>query len=213
MPVTNYTGTGNKATTLIKLPKNVFAVEIKNHDLLKDAYLAYMANGRENLAKTLKRGEVRGGGRKPWQQKGTGRARFGSIRNPIWRGGGIAFGPSGNENYSRKLNIKAKRIALCQALTLCAKDKNLAIIPEIKLATNKTKSASILLKKLKAEDKCLIVINKDNDKLKKALNNLPDVKLVTVKNLNVFDTLNCSNLIIDIDSIKQLESTNSGARK
>jgi large subunit ribosomal protein L4 len=212
MSVTSYTSSGNKATTAIKLPKSVFAVEVKNHDLLKDAYLAYMANGRENLAKTLKRGEVRGGGRKPWQQKGTGRARFGSIRNPIWRGGGIAFGPSGNENYSRKLNIKAKRIALCQALTLCAKDKNLITIQEFKLASNKTKSAATLLKKLNAEDRCLMVVDKLDDKTLNAFNNIQGVKLVSVKNLNVFDTLNCSNLVIDVASISQLELKISGVK-
>ncbi|MEI6237548.1 MAG: 50S ribosomal protein L4 [Candidatus Saccharibacteria bacterium] len=212
MSVTSYTSSGNKATAEVKLPKNVFAVEIKNHDLLKDAYLAYMANGRENLAKTLKRGEVRGGGRKPWQQKGTGRARFGSIRNPIWRGGGIAFGPSGNENYSRKLNIKAKRIALCQALTMCAKDKNLIIIQELKLASNKTKSAATLLKKLNAEYRCLMVVDKVDNKLQSAFNNIQGVKLVSVKNLNVFDTLNCSNLVIDVASISQLELKISGAK-
>src|SRR5262245_30665646 len=105
MSVATYTKTGNKATTAAKLDKGVFAVEIKNHDLLKQAYLAYLANGRVNLAVVKKRGEVRGGGRKPWRQKGTGRARFGSSRNPIWRGGGITFGPTGNENYTINLNV------------------------------------------------------------------------------------------------------------
>src|ERR1700686_3786197 len=112
MPVTTYTKTGNKATVAAKLDKSVFDVDVKNHDLLKQAYLAYLSNARVNLAVTKKRGDVRGGGRKPWRQKGTGRARFGSIRNPIWRGGGIIFGPTGQENYKRKLNTKAKRQAI-----------------------------------------------------------------------------------------------------
>src|SRR4051812_38849127 len=104
MAVATYTKAGAKAATPAKLDKSVFAAEIKNHDLLKQAYLAYLANGRENFAVTKSRGEVRGGGAKPWRQKGTGRARFGSSRNPIWKGGGVAFGPTGNENYSRKLS-------------------------------------------------------------------------------------------------------------
>src|SRR4051812_13575832 len=100
------------------LPKEVFAVEVENHELLKLAYDAYLANSRLASATTKQRGEVRGGGKKPWAQKGTGRARFGSSRNPIWRGGGIVFGPRGNENYTKKLSTTSKRVALKQALTL-----------------------------------------------------------------------------------------------
>ena len=93
MAVVSFTAAGTKATTPVKLNKEIFAVEVNNHELLKQAYVAHQANGRINLAKTLKRGEVIGGGKKPWRQKGTGNARTGSIRNPIWRGGGITFGP------------------------------------------------------------------------------------------------------------------------
>src|SRR5665213_2395344 len=117
MAVASYTKTGNKSTTAIKLDKSVFDIEPKNHELLKANYVAYLANGRENLAVTKTRGLVRGGGKKPWRQKGTGRARFGSSRNPIWRGGGAAFGPTGNENYTRKLSLSAKRQAIRQALS------------------------------------------------------------------------------------------------
>ena len=94
-----FTKTGNKATVAAKLNKAIFGVEVGNNELLKQAYDSYLTNGRINLAKAKSRGEVRGGGRKPWRQKGTGRARFGSTRNPIWRGGGVAFGPTGIENY------------------------------------------------------------------------------------------------------------------
>src|SRR6267378_3250149 len=104
--IPTYTKSGNKATTAAKLDKDVFGVVPTNHELLKQAYVAYLANIRENLAVTKTRGLVSGGGKKPWKQKGTGRARFGSTRNPIWRGGGIVFGPTGNENYSKSLNIK-----------------------------------------------------------------------------------------------------------
>jgi large subunit ribosomal protein L4 len=122
MAVATYTKSGSKATTAAVLDKSVFSLEVKNHDLLKQAYLAYLANGRINSAKTKKRGQVSGGGAKPWRQKGTGRARFGSSRNPIWRGGGIAFGPTGEENYSKKLNTTAKRKAIKQALSIANKE-------------------------------------------------------------------------------------------
>src|SRR5688572_6907197 len=118
--VPTFTKSGTKATTAAKLDQTVFAVVPENHELLKLAYNAYLANGRENLAQTKTRGLVSGGGKKPWKQKGTGRARFGSSRNPIWRGGGIAFGPTGNENYTIKVNVSAKRLALRQALSLSA---------------------------------------------------------------------------------------------
>ncbi|MCU0667151.1 MAG: 50S ribosomal protein L4 [Patescibacteria group bacterium] len=130
MAVSTYSASGVKATTAIKLPKDIFAVEVSNHELLKQAYVAHQANGRLSLAKTLKRGEVSGGGKKPWRQKGTGRARTGSIRNPIWRGGGITFGPSGNENYSKKINASAKKVALKQALSLATINKPVYVIDD-----------------------------------------------------------------------------------
>ena len=104
MAAVKYTKTGTKLPTAIKLQPDVFGVLPENHELLKSAYLSYLADNRLNLAMTKTRGLVRGGGRKPWRQKGTGRARFGSSRNPIWRGGGVVFGPTGNENYKRKLS-------------------------------------------------------------------------------------------------------------
>src|SRR3954462_9232614 len=104
MAVETYTKSGVKSTTPAKLDKQVFGQEVKNHQLLKEVYLAYLANGRQASANTKSRGMVRGGGRKPWRQKGLGRARFGSSRNPIWRGGGVAFGPTGEQNYKHKIN-------------------------------------------------------------------------------------------------------------
>src|ERR1700730_4356966 len=106
-----FTKAGVKATTTTKLDGAIFGVIPDNYNLLKLAYTAYLANGRATLAKTKTRRLVRGGGKKPWKQKGTGRARFGSSRNPIWRGGGIAFGPTGEENHSLQINLKAKRQA------------------------------------------------------------------------------------------------------
>src|SRR5215510_6528191 len=110
------------------LNKDIFELTVENHELLKLAYDAYLANSRSAHAKTLKRGEVRGGGKKPWRQKGTGRARFGSSRNPIWRGGGIVFGPTGEENFTKKMTLKAKRTALRQALTMASDDNKVKVI-------------------------------------------------------------------------------------
>src|SRR5574344_2059869 len=110
------------------LNSEIFDVEVKNHELIKLVYDAYLANSRSSHAKTLKRGEVRGGGRKPWKQKGTGRARFGSSRNPIWRGGGVVFGPNGSENYSKTVPQKNKKVALRQALSLANKDGKIKIL-------------------------------------------------------------------------------------
>ncbi len=120
----------SKATKTQGLDSSVFGVEVKSHSLLKQAYVSYLSSGRENLATTKKRGEVRGGGKKPWKQKGTGRARFGSIRNPIWRGGGIVFGPSGNENYKKVLAKGAKRVAIRQALTLANQSGKIVLVNE-----------------------------------------------------------------------------------
>ena len=118
------------------LPKEVFNVEVPNHELLKLTYDAFLANSRGANATTLQRGEVRGGGKKPWRQKGTGRARFGSTRNPIWRGGGVVFGPRGNENYTKKLTKTSKRVAVRQALSLANEAKNI-LVKDIK-TTGKT---------------------------------------------------------------------------
>ena len=141
------------------LPKSVFAVEVRNHELLKLAYDSYLANNRLASATTKQRGEVRGGGKKPWRQKGTGRARFGSIRNPIWRGGGIVFGPRGNENYTKKISKTSKRVALRQALTVKA-DK--VLVADIK-TTGKTAEVAKFLKENKLNRRVLIVAEKTDE--------------------------------------------------
>jgi large subunit ribosomal protein L4 len=196
MAVSTYTKAGAKAATPAKLDKAVFGVEAKNHDLLKQAYLAYLANGRENFAVAKKRGEVRGGGAKPWRQKGTGRARFGSSRNPIWRGGGVAFGPTGNENYSHKINTKTKRTALRQALTIASKENHLKIIEDMNFAEGKLKPIATLLKKLDSDKRTLVVVDVKNDISVRATKNLKDVKVVQAKYLQVFDILNSDNIVI-----------------
>ena len=128
MSTPTFTSTGSKATTAAKLDKSVFEVIPTNYELLKQAYLSHDANERQNLAVTKTRGLVSGGGKKPWKQKGTGRARFGSSRVPIWRGGGVVFGPTGLENYTIKLHTNAKHTAVRQALSLKAQAGSLIIV-------------------------------------------------------------------------------------
>ena len=200
MATPTYTKSGAKATTPAKLSGDVFGVEVKNHQLLKDAYLAYLANGRANLAVAKKRGEVSGGGRKPWRQKGTGRARFGSSRNPIWRGGGVAFGPTGDENYTRKLNTTAKRQALRQALSLAAKEDRLKVIESIDFS-GRVKPVLDLLAKLGASSSTLIVVANKDEKVNRSTRNISGIKVVQAKYLNVFDLLNANNLVITKDAL------------
>lgn len=197
MATPSFTATGTKSSAPAKLDKEVFGVEIKNHQLLKDAYLAYLANGRVSLARTKTRGQVRGGGRKPWRQKGTGRARFGSSRVPIWRGGGITFGPTGEENYSKKINQKAKRQAIKQALSLADSNGKIIVIESFKPAGNKTKSAVQLLDKIGARKATLIVVANKTPELERSVSNIPRVKFVSAKYLNVFDALNADHIIVE----------------
>jgi large subunit ribosomal protein L4 len=169
-------------------------VEVTSHDLLKQAYVGYLANGRVNLAVTKKRGEVSGGGKKPWKQKGTGRARFGSSRNPIWRGGGIAFGPTGNETYSKKLNTTAKRQALRQALSL-SQDK-IKVIETFECKDGKVKTALAFLTKIGATRNVLLVVSEKDALVERATRNLSEVKASQAKYLNVYDVLNADSIVI-----------------
>lgn len=186
------------------LPKEVFAVEVNNHELLKLAYDAYLANSRTSAARTLTRGEVRGGGKKPWKQKGTGRARFGSSRNPIWRGGGIVFGPRGNENYSKKIPTQAKRQAVKQALTLAEKAGKINVL-DVK-TTGKTSEVVKFLSENKLERKTLIVVDEKTPAIIRATNNLQNVLLVSTKYLTVFHILNADNIVLSPASLPTLKS-------
>jgi large subunit ribosomal protein L4 len=202
MAVATYSKTGTKATTAAKLDKSVFEIEVTNYELLKQAYVAYMANGRDNLAVTKTRGLVRGGGRKPWAQKGTGRARFGSSRNPIWRGGGITFGPTGLENYSKSLNIKSKRQAIRQALSLANKESKVIVIEDVIAKDGKTAELSKLLTKLGVKRNILIVVDKKTDELNYSSRNLKDVIVSSSMYLNVYDILNADHIIFSQAGLK-----------
>lgn len=199
--VPTFTRTGSKATASAKLDASVFGVLPENHDLLKLAYTAYLANGRENLAVTKTRGLVSGGGKKPWKQKGTGRARFGSSRNPIWRGGGIVFGPTGEENYSKKLHVQAKRQAIRQALSLAVSENRLIVIEAFDSKHAKVKATLELLDKIGAKGNVLLVLSEKNDTTDRATRNLANVKPVQANYLNVYDILNADTLVFDEGSL------------
>lgn len=193
-----------KTQATVKLPAEVFAVEVKNHELLKLAYDAYLANSRTSAARTLTRGEVRGGGKKPWKQKGTGRARFGSSRNPIWRGGGIVFGPRGNENYSKKIATQSKRLAVKQALTLAEQAGKINVI-DVK-TTGKTAEVVKFLADNKFDRKTLIVVDEKTPALIRATNNIQSVLLVSTKYLNVYNILNADHIVLSTTSLPTLKS-------
>ena len=212
MAVTTYTSSGSKATTPAKLSDEVFGVEITNHELLKSAYDAYLANSRENLAVTKTRGLVSGGGRKPWKQKGTGRARFGSSRNPIWRGGGIVFGPTGNENYSKKLPTATKRVAIRQALSLAAANNGISVIDTFECKEGKTSEAVKLLKKIGAERSVLLVVNEKEDLVIRATRNLQEIKVVQANYLNVFDILNAHQIVVTKKALEMVEEWLGGTK-
>lgn len=205
MAVSTYTGAGVKATTPAKLSKEIFAVEVKNHQLLKQAYEAYLANGRDNLAVTKTRGLVSGGGRKPWKQKGTGRARFGSSRNPIWRGGGIVFGPTGEENYTKKISTTSKRVALRQALSLANAGGKLIVLEKLASREGKTAEMAKLLTKVGVARSALVVVDSKNAELVNATANLQNVMLVSAKYLNVFDIMNADHIVMTSDALKVVE--------
>lgn len=185
----------------VKLNDAVFAVDVPNHELLKLAYDSYLAAGRQVGAKTKKRGDVRGGGKKPWRQKGTGRARFGSSRNPIWRGGGVVFGPLGIENYTKRLSKASKRVALRQALTLANQAGEITVIDDFK-TNGKTKDAVAMLKAAGLSDKrrVLLVDNKTDEKIRSTAN-LQTVELVSPTYLSVYYILNADAIVFTKEAL------------
>jgi len=193
-----------ETTAKTTLPKNVFNVEVENHELLKVAYDAYLANNRQASATTKTRGEVSGGGKKPWRQKGTGRARFGSTRNPIWRTGGVVFGPSGNENYTKRLSTTSKRVALRQALSLANKAKKI-VVKDVK-STGKTAEIAKFLADNKLDRRVLIVVDDKTPELIRATANLQDVILSRSTFLNVYNILNADHIVIAPTAIKTIET-------
>lgn len=202
--VATYTKSGAKATTAAKLDSSVFGVMPENHELLKLAYTAYLANGRENLAVTKTRGLVSGGGRKPWKQKGTGRARFGSSRNPIWRGGGIVFGPTGEENYTKKMHTGAKRQAIRQALSLAAQEGRIKIVEDFNF-DGKVKTTNDFLKKIDAKGSVLLVTDAKDEKSDRSTRNVEKVMVVHAQYLNVYNILNADVVVISKPALELVQ--------
>ena len=196
--------TTNTAAASTALPTSVFAVEVPNHELLKLAYDSYLANARLASATTKQRGEVRGGGKKPWKQKGTGRARFGSSRNPIWRGGGIVFGPRGNENYTKRLSTTSKRVALRQALTL-ANEAGKIVVKDIK-TTGKTSEVVKFLADNKLDRRVLIVVDEKTPEILRATNNIQNALLVRSTYLSVYHILNADHIVLSTGSVETIKN-------
>lgn len=217
MAVATFTKSGAKAATPAKLNKAIFGLEVKNHQFLKDAYLSYLSSNRQGRAKAKTRGEVRGSTAKPWRQKGTGNARFGSRYNPIWRGGGVAFGPTGIENHQRKLSAKARQQALKQALSLAASEDRIRIIETFACPEGRVKPTIQLLQKIGAGRSSLIVVSVKDTLVERATRNLPGVKAVQASNLAAKDVLDANNVVISKKSLEILDgrlgpSTNAQAK-
>jgi len=193
---------------MAELNANIFGLEVTNYELIKVAYDAYLANSRSSHAKTLKRGEVRGGGKKPWKQKGTGRARFGSTRNPIWRHGGIAGGRTGEENFTKNLARGAKKVAVMQALSIKNADKAIVVIDNLGVKQGKVKEVIKTLEANKVNDKeNVLLVVKDKDELTlRATSNIANVKVVRPTYLNVFDLMNADKVVIVKDAIAEIEN-------
>ncbi len=198
-----YSATGAKKPD-VTLDAAVFG-QTPNHELIATAYQNYLANNRTNNAQTKTRGKIAGGGRKPYRQKGTGRARTGSIRNPLWRGGGTTFGPTGIENYSRGLPKKMGRLAVAQALSAKSSDKNVIIIEDFAPSEARVKPTLQLLDKLEAEGRIVIVVEAKNEMILKATRNIAGVEVVDASNLNVYTIMNADKLIITQPALIQLK--------
>ncbi len=163
-----------------------------------------LANKRQGTQSAKTRSEVRGGGRKPWRQKGTGRARHGSIRSPLWTKGGIIFAPKPRD-YSFTVPKKIKRLALKSALSSKVQDNDLIVLDELKLDQPKTKEMVKVLENLKATGKALVVLDEKDETVKRASGNIPGLKLLYTNTLNVYDIVNCEKFIITKDAVQKVE--------
>lgn len=188
-----------------KLNPEIFDLKVENHELVKLAYDAYLANSRSSHAKTLKRGEVRGGGKKPWKQKGTGRARFGSTRNPIWRHGGVAFGRTGNENFTKRLSKTSKKIAVMQALSMKNAEKAVIVISDLGVKDGRTKEVAKTLAANKVENNALVIVPEKDELTLRATNNISNIKVVRPTYANVFDIMNADKIVIVSKALPILE--------
>ncbi|MCD6429423.1 50S ribosomal protein L4 [bacterium] len=209
MKVKVYNQKGEEVGTTV-LPKEVFEREV-NPDLIHQVAVCMMANQRQPWAHAKDRSEVRGGGRKPWRQKGTGRARHGSIRSPIWIGGGVTHGPRKEKKYEKKIPKKMKRSALLSVLSGKVKDKEVVVLDKLEIDTPKTKKMAEVLKNLREKAKALdkgsilIAIPKKDDNIIRSGANIPKTEVIEARNLNVLDLLKYKYLILPKESIKVIK--------
>jgi large subunit ribosomal protein L4 len=187
----------------IELSNDIFGIEVNTH-VMYEAVKNYLANQRQGTQSAKTRAEVRGGGRKPWRQKGTGRARQGSIRSPQWKGGGVVFAPKPRD-YSYSLPKKVKRLALKSALSSKVADNEIIVLDSLTLAQAKTKEMVKVLSNLKANKKSLIVIPERDENVIRAASNIPGVKTAYVNTINVYDILNCDSFIITKEAVNKVE--------
>lgn len=204
MNIDVYNQTGEKVGTT-RLSAEIFGLKPKP-ELVHQVVVAMQANLRKPWAHTKTRGEVSGGGKKPWRQKGTGRARAGSIRSPLWRGGGIIFGPRKERTFQKKINKKVKRLVLKMVLSDKALNKKIIILDKLALPEIKTKEMEKFLEKfLKEKEKALLILDKKDNKIIYSARNLPYLKIDLANNLNLLDLLNCNYLLTTKAGLKEIE--------
>lgn len=203
MPTISVVNMAGTEVSTIELNDNVFSIE-PNEVVMHAAVVNYLANQRQGTQSTLTRTEVRGGGRKPWRQKGTGHARQGSTRAPQWTHGGIALGPKPRD-YSYSLNKKVKQLAMKSALSMKVQEKNFVVVDAITFENYKTKDAIKMLSALNAGKKALIVTETPDQKVIKSAANIPGVKTTLCNTLNVYDIINCDTIVVTLNAVKKIE--------
>ena len=203
MPKIDVYNMEGKKVSDVELNDNVFGIE-PNEAIVHSVLVNYLANQRQGTQSTKTRSEVSGGGRKPWRQKGTGRARQGSIRAPQWIKGGIALGPK-PRSYKYTVNKKERRLAIKSILSSKVLEKELTVVEKLELKEIKTKTMVKALADLKVEGKTLIVLPENNQNVLMSSRNIEGVKTITANNINVFDLLKYTNLILPVDTVKKLE--------
>ena len=202
MPKVDLLNMEGKKVGDIELAESVFAVEV-NEDVMHEVVVNYLANQRQGTQSTKTRSEVRGGGRKPWKQKGTGRARQGSIRAPQWIKGGIALGPK-PRSYKYTLNKKVRRLALKSALSSKVLENQIIVLDELKLEEIKTKAMAKVLENLKAEKALIVILDKDVN-VQASARNIPNVKTASVNTINTYDLLKYETLIVTKAAVEKIE--------
>ncbi|MEK7637013.1 MAG: 50S ribosomal protein L4 [Patescibacteria group bacterium] len=190
----------------IELDQRVFGVK-PQAGLIEQAITTHLANRRQAIAHTKTRGEVRGGGKKPWRQKGTGRARQGSIRSPQWKGGGVIFGPRKNRNFALKMNLTAKRKALLMSLSDKAISDRLTVVDQLAWPAPKTKEFAQVLKSVPSQPKTLVILPTTNLMLVKAGRNIPGVSFIRADSLNTYDVVNAGQLLVLQPALDVIRST------